>query len=202
MFLIAEHLSVCMCACMNVCMNMWVTHHYSAPWALSSDAHLSASPLHAEPSEPSAVYTLPLLLLALSLFISLTHSHAHLFALRRSLPFSPHLPPAPYSTSLILTHSASLVFFIFSLAAVPPSLFITAPLCVYLCRCRRIQTETVSNSIRFRQTLRVPVSLLVCGCMARTHREQVKRIERDAFQTFKHYTWHEADDGITIEISS
>lgn len=135
---------VCMYVCVNICMNMWVTHHYPAPWALSSDARLSAPLLHTEPSEPSAVYTLHLLLLALSLFISLTHSHAHLFSLRLSLAFSLHLPPAPYSTSPFLTHSRSLVFLVFSFATLPPSLFITAPLCIYLCRSRLIQTPSVT----------------------------------------------------------
>lgn len=153
MFLVAEHLSVCMYVCMNVCMNMWVRHHYSAPWALSSDAHLSASLQHTEPSEPSAVYTLPLLLLALSLFISLIHSHAHLFSLHCSLAFSLHLPPAPYSTSFILTHSGSLVFLVFS------PLFITVTLCVYLCRSRLIQTQslTLSGSDRHSGSLWVRV---------------------------------------------
>lgn len=146
MFLVAEHLSVCTYVCMNVCMNVWVRLHYSAPWALSSDAHLSASLQHTEPSEPSAVYTLPLLLLALSLFISLTHSNAHLFSLHCSLAFSLHLPPAPYSTSLILTHSGSLVFLVFF-----SSLYNRASVCLPL------QIKTYSDSLRFRQILRVSV---------------------------------------------
>lgn len=140
--LVCIHVHVC--ECVNVCMSMWVTHHYPASWASSSDAHLSALLLHTEPSEPSAVYTLPLLLLTLSLFISLTHSHAHLFSLR--LPYFLHLPPAPYSTSLILTHSRSLVFLGFSLTNRPPSLFITVPL-----HC--VSTSADQDLFRLRQSL-------------------------------------------------
>lgn len=64
-----------------------------SPWASSSDARLSAPLQQSEPSEPCAVYCLPLLPVAPSLFISLT--------LSRSSP----LPPAP-TVHLILTHSA------------------------------------------------------------------------------------------------
>lgn len=148
----------CVCAyvSVNICMSMWVTHHYPVPWDSSSDAHLSAPLLRTEPSEPSAVYTLPLLLFALSLFVSLTHSHAHLFSLRLSRTFSLHLPPAPCSTSPFLTHSMlSCVLSPFSFTTFSPSLFITASLCIYLCRSSLIQTQTVSNSIQFCQTLRV-----------------------------------------------
>lgn len=165
-FLISKESSIwmfqCVWACvyvymrMNICMSMWVTHHYPVPWDLSSDAHLSALLLRTEPSEPSAVYTLLLLLFALSLFISLTHAHAHLFSPHLSRTFSLHLPVAPCSTSPFLTHSTlSCVLSPFSLTTFPPSLFIAAPLCIYLCRSSLIQTQTVSNSIQFCPTLRV-----------------------------------------------
>lgn len=205
---IKQHLAVpvCMCVCVNICMSMWVTHHYPAPWASFSDAHLSAPLLHTEPSEPSVVYTLPLLLLAPSLFISLTHSHAHLFSLRLSLTFSLCLPPAPYSTSPFLTHSCSLVFLVFSLATLPPSLFITVPLCIYLCRSRLIQTQSLTHKVQSdTQGLSVlGLSLLVYRCVARERGRRIeKRWQREewnetckwkekdvgAFQTFKLYTW-------------
>lgn len=203
--------------CVNICMSMWVTHHYPVPWDSSSDAHLSAPLLQTEPSEPSAVYTLLLLLFALSLFISLTHSHAHLFSLRLSLTFSLHLPPAPCSTSPFLTHSTlSCVLSILSLTNLPPSLFITAPLCIYLCRSSLIQTQTVSNSIRFCQTLSVSgLSLLVHRCVAREiDRHQERRWQRkewnerciwkvkedSAFRTFKLYISNEAEDDMTTDI--
>lgn len=93
---------------------------------------------------------------SLCLYLSLSHTLMLIYSPSVSLLlFSLHLPPAPYSTSLFLTHSHSLVFLVFSLPTHPPSLFITVPLCIYLCRSRLIQTPTVSNSIRFRQTLRV-----------------------------------------------
>lgn len=112
------------CTCVNIFMSMWVTHHYLVRWDSSSDSRLSASLLHTEPSEPSAVYTRLLLLFTLSLFISLSHSHAHPFSLCLSLTFSLHLPPAPRSTSPFLTHSTlSCVLHLFSLTVLPPSLF-------------------------------------------------------------------------------
>lgn len=152
--LVCIHVHVC--ECVNVCMSMWVTHHYPAPWASSSDAHLSALLLHTEPSEPSAVYTLPLLLLTLSLFISLTHSHAHLFSLRLSY----FLSPSPSSSLQYISHSHALslscVLRLFSHELSSISLYnCTSTLCIYLCRSRLIQTQTVSAFIRFRQTLRV-----------------------------------------------
>ena len=155
---VRAHVCVCVCVCVCVWIYAWVCESRTTiqPPGLWVQMPIFSAPLlHTEPSEPSAVYTLPLLLLALSLFISHTHSHAHLFSLRLSLTFSLHLPPAPYSTSPFLTHSRSLVFLVFSLTTLPPSLFITVLLCIYLCRSRLIQTQTVSNSIKFRQTLRV-----------------------------------------------
>lgn len=148
---------------MHVCICVWIyawvcesRTTIQSPWDPSSDAHLSAPLLQTEPSEPSAVYTLLLLLFSLCLVISLTHSHAHLFSLRLPLTFSLRLPPAPCSTSPFLTHSTlSCVLSLFSLTNLPPSLFRTAPLCIYLCRLSLIQTQTLSNSLRFCQTLRV-----------------------------------------------
>lgn len=142
------------CVCVNICMSMWVTHHYPAPWALSSDAHLfSSSTAHWTQWTFCCLHSPPPPARSVSIYLSHTLSCSSI--LPPSLTFSLHLPPAPYSTSPFLTHSRSLVFLVFSLTTPPPSLFITVPLCIYLCRSRLFQTQTDSNSIRFRQTLRV-----------------------------------------------
>lgn len=132
---------LCVYACVNICMSMWVTHHYPVCWDSSSDARLSAPLLHTEPSEPNAVYTRPLLLFALSLFISLTHSHAHLFSLCLSFTISLHFPPAPHSTSPFLTHSTlSCVLSLFSLYRNPSTISLYAT--VYL----PLQIKSYSDS--------------------------------------------------------
>lgn len=89
-----------------------------------------------------------------SVSIYLPHTRSCSSILPPSLSY--FLSPSPCSTSPFLTHSTlSCVLSPFSLTAFPPSLFITAPLCIYLCRSSLIQTQTVSNSIQFCQTLRV-----------------------------------------------
>lgn len=146
-----------LCACARECMHEYVSHaplssplgfEFWCPSFSSSTAHWTwwtFCCLHSPPPPARSV----------SIYLSHTLSCSSILPLSLSYFLSLHLPPAPYSTSLFLTHSRSLVFLVFSLAALPPPLFITVPLCIYLCRSRLIQTQTVSNSIRFRQTLRV-----------------------------------------------
>lgn len=98
------------------CMHEYVSQIYPAPRAPSSDAPLSAPLLHAEPSEPSAVYTLQVLLLALSLFISFTHS--------RSAILPPSLLRSPSSSLQYISHFCALLLSCV-LSLFSPSLFIT-----------------------------------------------------------------------------
>lgn len=98
--------------CVCVWMRGWVcaSHHYAAPRSFEFlTPHLSASLQHTEPGEPSAVYTLPLLLLAPSLFISLAHSSCSSI-----LPPSLLRPPSSFlrqrlsvSRTLALSHFAA-----------------------------------------------------------------------------------------------
>lgn len=93
---------------------------------------------------------------SLCLYLSLTHSHAHLFSLRLSY----FLSPSPSSSLQYISHSHALslscVLRLFSREPSSISLYnYTSTLCIYLCRSRLIQTQTVSAFIRFRQTLRV-----------------------------------------------
>lgn len=83
---------------------------------------------------------------SLCLYLSLSHTLMLIYSPSVSPTFSLHLPPAPYSTSLILTHSRSLVFLGFSLANRPPSLFITVPL-----HC--VSTSADQDLFRLRQSL-------------------------------------------------
>lgn len=93
---------------------------------------------------------------SLCLYLSLSHTLMLIYSPSVSPTFSLHLPPAPYSTSLILTLSLSCVLRLFSREPSSISLYnCTSTLCIYLCRSRLIQTQTVSAFIRFRQTLRV-----------------------------------------------
>lgn len=115
---------------------------------------------------------------ARSVSIYLSHTLSCSSILPPSLSY--FLPAAPYSTSLSHALTLSCVLRLFHLATLPPPLFITVPLCIYLCRSRLIQTQTVSNSIRFRQTLRVSlcvrvVSFGVCRCVARERDRQKRR---------------------------
>lgn len=151
--------STCMCICVYVreCMHEYMSHApLSSPlgfefWRPS----FSSSTAHWTQWTFCCLHTPPPPARSVSIYLSHTLSCSSILPLSPSLAFSLHLPPAPYSTSLILTHSRSLVFLVFSLATLPPSLFITVPLCIYLCRSRLIQTQTASNSIGLRHTLSV-----------------------------------------------
>lgn len=100
---------------------------------------------------------------SLCLYLSRSHSPMLIYSpsvsLLHSLSISPQLPSVhlPFSRT-----QRSLVFLVFSLSltTLQPSLFM--PLCIYLCRSSLIQTQTVSNCIRFCQTLRV---CLCWGCL-------------------------------------
>lgn len=134
----------CVHMCVNICMSMWVTHHYPVPmgsefWCpsfSSSTANWTQWTfccLHS-PAPP---------ILSVSSYLSHTLSCSSILPPSPSHFLSP--PPAPRSTSPFLTHSTlSCVLSLFSLTNLPPSLFRTAPLCIYLCRLSLIQTQTLS----------------------------------------------------------
>lgn len=134
-------------------MYRWVCESLAAPQASSSDAHLSAPLLQSEPSEPSAVYTLPLLRLAPFLFISLAHSHAHLFSLSLFL-HSPsiflQLPTVrlSFSRNLTLVCFPAWKTFIHLVLETDESL-------PFSFRLRPSQIQTVRISLRLRQALGV-----------------------------------------------
>lgn len=95
---------------------------------------------------------------SLCLYLSLSHTLMLIYSPSVSPTFSLHLPPAPYSTSISHSHALSLSCVLKLFSHEPSSISLyncTSTLCIYLCRSRLIQTQTVSAFIRFRQTLRV-----------------------------------------------
>lgn len=145
-------------------MSMWVTRHYAAPRASHSDAHLSAPLLQSEPSEPSAVDTLPLLRLAPFLFISPAHSHAHLFSLSPFLR-SPSIFLQLPTVQLSFSHNLTLVCF----PAWKTFIHLVLP---FSFRLRPSQIQAVMISLRLRQALRVLT--LLCHQTETGRREKIQ----------------------------